>query len=175
MADNERGASPRRIAWRDRHTVTRIHYEDGGGDLCDVVYREPEGLKITGDGSLQAPLTVEIAPHLALVRKGDAFASIRAIFATYPGWRGHSDDYDPNALLDVIAAAVGVPMTQPEGDPAAEAEAAGYQVLKVRSAPDRWAFNRPNGNGCATGYHSEAGAWEAAIADHRKSKGGESR
>lgn len=58
------------VKWRDRKTVTRIQYTDGTGDLCDVTMRDVEGVEITGNGTLQAPLTVRVLPGYKIVREG---------------------------------------------------------------------------------------------------------
>lgn len=71
------------IKWQDSHVVHRIQYEDGTGDLCDMVFKEPEGLEITGNGSCQAPLTVVVKPTHELMQAGakdaleDALSFIR--------------------------------------------------------------------------------------------------
>ena len=56
------------IRWRRHATVEQVQYEDGTGDLCNLTYKEPEGLEIVGNGSLQAPLTVRVKAGWSLVR-----------------------------------------------------------------------------------------------------------
>lgn len=69
---DRQAATPRAVRWRRFATVDQIQYQDGGGDLCNVVTREPEGLRIVGNGTLQAPLSVEVLPGWRLVRNGEA-------------------------------------------------------------------------------------------------------
>lgn len=61
MTDQAQKAA-RAVKWRDHTTVERIQYEDGSGELCHVTYRDLAGLEVTGNGSLQAPLTVRAKP-----------------------------------------------------------------------------------------------------------------
>lgn len=49
-------------------TVTQITYDDGTGDLADVVTKEPAGLRIVGNGTLQSPLSVEAINPAAAFR-----------------------------------------------------------------------------------------------------------
>lgn len=49
------------VARTERTSISRVVYEDGSSDLCDLVLREPEGLTIVGGGTLPSPLTVAIA------------------------------------------------------------------------------------------------------------------
>lgn len=95
--------------------VQAVKDDSGAWALCGVVYREPEGLGIVGGGILPSPLTVEIKPGWLLLRADSEtddsrVAAIRQLFATYPGWREHSPDYDPNAMLAAIARLVGEPV-----------------------------------------------------------------
>jgi hypothetical protein len=95
-----------------RLTVEAVRDPRGAWALCGVTYREPEGLEIVGGGILPSPLTVNVKPGWLLLRADSEaddsrVATIRELFATYPGWREHSDDYDPNAMLAAIARLVG--------------------------------------------------------------------
>lgn len=51
---------------------------EGGRTLTRATYREPEGLRLTGDGTLQHPLTAVVQPGFALVRvkAGDKSATL---------------------------------------------------------------------------------------------------
>lgn len=61
--------SPERtIKWRERATFEQIQYTDGSGDLCHATYAPQDGLSITGNGSLQAPLKAVVADGYRLIK-----------------------------------------------------------------------------------------------------------
>lgn len=58
----------RKISFVSQPDFNAIHYEDGSGDLEFAVYREVEGVEITGNGTLQAPLTIKVKPGYLIVK-----------------------------------------------------------------------------------------------------------
>lgn len=86
-----RPADEKQVRWRRPATFEMVQYTDGTGDLLMAVTRDIEGARITGNGSLQAPLTVEIAastPVAIGVSGGkDSQAAALATVAYLPDWR----------------------------------------------------------------------------------------
>jgi RecB family endonuclease NucS len=60
----------KQIKWRAPATFEMVQYADGTGDLLMVTMKPVEGVEITGNGSLQAPLTIAVAPGYRIVREG---------------------------------------------------------------------------------------------------------
>jgi hypothetical protein len=64
------GQMDRKVNWSRAATFEMIQFSDGSGVLSGAVLKPCEGVRITGNGSLQAPLAVEIMPGYRLVREG---------------------------------------------------------------------------------------------------------
>lgn len=61
--------STKSVKWQKRAEFIQYQYKDGTGDLLNATFRDVEGVEITGNGSLQAPLTVRVLPGYRVVRE----------------------------------------------------------------------------------------------------------
>jgi hypothetical protein len=59
----------KKLTWSRDATFKMMQFSDGSGVLCGAVLKANEGVKITGNGSAEAPLAIEILPGYRLVRE----------------------------------------------------------------------------------------------------------
>lgn len=59
--------TPKAEKWRAYHTFEQVQYADGSGELLMCVYGTQDGLEVTGNGSIQAPLKAVVTDLLKLL------------------------------------------------------------------------------------------------------------
>lgn len=65
----------KRIVHSRNATITQATAADGSGSLLGVTFRNVPGVEIVGNGTLQAPLTVNVQPGWVLVQSSPASAT----------------------------------------------------------------------------------------------------